>query len=129
MRQSRDLMGRTPLLVAVTLLVACASAPPVVSLVASGARTPVVLIPGMIGTKLMDTENGRVVWGNARSAFLPRDGGASMALPVDGAPQKEPQAIATEVLLGIRLFGLFRYNAYRPVVRLMEANGFACQKA
>lgn len=106
------------------MLAACASAPPVVSPAPDGARTPVILVPGMIGTKLVDSATGRVAWGNVRAAFLPRDGGGSMALPVDGAPRSEPQAVATEVLLGMRLLGLIRYDAYRPVVRLMEANGY-----
>jgi hypothetical protein len=117
-------MARTSLLLGTLPLAGCVSAPPVVSPPPNGERTPVILVPGMIGTKLVNSDTGRVVWGNARSAFVPRDGGASMALPVDGASQTEPRAVATDVVLGMRLFGLFSYEAYHSVVRLMEANGY-----
>ena len=67
---------------------------------------------------------GKTTLSKMIGAVLPRDGGASTAFPVDGAQQAEPQAIATEVLLGMRLFGVFRYDAYRSVVKFMEANGY-----
>jgi len=119
-------MGRTALLPLIALVIAWTFAPPAAPTAHAGKRTPVVLVPGMIGTRLEEPDRGRVVWGNVRSAFLPRDGGASMALPLVGAPRTEPQAVAATVLLGMRLFGVFRYNAYRPIVRLMEANGYRC---
>ena len=37
-------------------------------------RTPVVLIPGITGSKLRDRDTGTVRWGNTRSLFFPRDG-------------------------------------------------------
>ena len=53
-------------------------------------RTPalqtlrVVIVPGVTGSKLCDAE-GNVIWGNVRRLIVPWDGGASLALPLDGS--------------------------------------------
>lgn len=88
------------------------------------ARTPVVLIPGITGTRLRDRETGRTVWGNSRSIFFPRDGGYRLALPIDLAEGERDSLEAGSLILHFRLLGLFRFEIYGSLIRLMEANGY-----
>jgi len=87
-------------------------------------KTAVVLIPGLTGTKLRDVRTERVVWGNARSLFLPSDGGYNLTLPVGRAASERPQLEPVDPILEIRLLGVYKKGIYRSVVRLMEANGY-----
>jgi hypothetical protein len=86
-------------------------------------RVPVVLIPGITGTVLIDATTSRVVWGDGKRLLVPRDGGLSTALPLD--PAAPSPAIATEAIRTIRLLGgLVRRDVYGPVIAWMEANGY-----
>ena len=83
-----------------------------------------VLIPGVTGSKLRDRETGRVAWGNAKSFFFPRDGGYSLARPVDLDVSEEDRLEAFAPILRVRLFGIFKFDIYSSLVRLMESNGY-----
>jgi len=99
--------------------------PPILEpLLAREQRVPLVVIPGLTGTRLEDPETGRLVWGRARNAFFPRDGGASLALPVEPSGASENDLLPTEPVWEVRLFGIFRFDAYGSVKRLMQANGY-----
>jgi len=70
---------------------------------------------------LRDAATGEIVWGRFKSFFLPRDGGASLALPLEeNARDGIEPAGAIE---SIRVWP-WRVEVYAPVVRLFEANGW-----
>jgi len=122
---------RRVLIAAVLVLAAlsfpgCAPKKPPVhpSLVEAPRRTPVVLVPGITGSTLRERESGRVLWGRARNLFWPRDGGYSLARPLDRTAADEDPLEAGGPVLAVKLLGLFRYEIYAPLVRLMEGNGY-----
>jgi hypothetical protein len=83
----------------------------------------VILIPGMTGTRLQDRRSGRVLWGNARSLFFPRDGGCSLAVPVGPDSDRHEGIETAGPVTGFRILG-FRFEAYGEFIRSMEANGY-----
>lgn len=87
-------------------------------------KNPVVLIPGITGIQLRDRESGRIVWGNARSIFLPRDGGYALALPVGLDEDESDQILPYKPILAVRLLGVVKREVYAPLVRLLETNGY-----
>ena len=95
------LRGIFVLCISVALAAGCAAsqAPVLEPPRATVARVPVVVIPGVTGTRLRNVETGRVVWGKAGSVFYPRDGGYSLALPID------QQGDDPAVFPGIEQFG------------------------
>lgn len=114
------------LAVAALLLVGCARRPAVVlePLRALESKTPVVFVPGLTGSRLRDPQSGRMIWGNAKSLFLPRDGGYVAAMPIDPASGYRSDLEATEVLTSVRIPGLHEVDIYASFVRAMEANGY-----
>ncbi len=85
-------------------------------------RVPVVVLPGITGTRLRDRETGRMAWGNARAIFLPRDGGYALARPID--PATEDRLEAFSPVIRFRILGLIRVDIYASLIRLLEANGY-----
>ena len=85
--------------------------------------TPVVLVPGVTGTALEERQTGRLLWGDGRSLFLPRDGGYRLALPLgtglDDPDRLEPAFVLEEVRLGP-----LTEPIYSPVLDALAANGF-----
>jgi hypothetical protein len=108
------------------LAVGCRGArePVLLPLREASPKTPVVLLPGLTGTVLRDVESGRVVWGNARSFFFPRDGGYATSVPLTRKPGEQEALEPVRPILEIRLFGLYKRNIYRSLSRLMELNGY-----
>jgi hypothetical protein len=84
----------------------------------------VVLLPGITGSVLRERESGRVLWGRARDLFWPRDGGYGLVRPLDGPPHGEDPLEASGAVLRVKLLGLFPFEIYAPLVRLMERNGY-----
>jgi hypothetical protein len=114
------------LVAGVVVLEGCAAIrqPIVPALRDATVRDPVVLIPGITGTRLRDRESGEILWGTGRNLVSPRDGGYSLALSVE-----DPLASASGVepfspILGLRLFGVIKKQVYAPLLRLMERNGY-----
>jgi len=85
-------------------------------------KTPVVLIAGITGSMLRDRETGKVQWGNARRFFTPHDGGYALARPI--APGVEDRLEAFSPILTVKLLGIWKFDVYASLVRLMEANGY-----
>jgi hypothetical protein len=114
------------LLAATLLLPGCASKKPPIhpALVEVPRPTPVVLLPGITGSVLRERESGHVLWGRARNLFWPRDGGYSLARPLNGPAEGGDPIEASGPVLAVKLLGLFRYEVYAPLVRLMESNGY-----
>ncbi|HUP23359.1 MAG TPA: hypothetical protein VNB06_10515 [Thermoanaerobaculia bacterium] len=108
---------------AVLVLAGCASGgpPPVLApLQQLETRRPVVVLPGITGSELRDRATSRVVWGDFRSLWLPRDGGYAVAL---GLRQDTGSVEATAPVLAIDA-GPFRIAFYEQILELLEANGF-----
>lgn len=87
-------------------------------------RDPVVLLPGLTGTVLGDPDTGRIAWGTGTRLLWPRDGGYGAALPIAGEGVAGDRLQAVAPLQYLRLLGLYRFDVYEPVTRLMEANGY-----
>ncbi len=94
---------------------------------------PVIVIPGILGTRLTDPASGRTVWGafggNAANpqkpdgavlASLPMRSGASLAALTDGV---EPDGVLDK--LDIKLAGLpFQLKAYFQILLTLGAGGY-----
>lgn len=112
--------------VALLLQAGCSSGPPPVLEPVRGLdrRPPVIVVPGITGSKLRQREGGRILWGRGRDLLLPRDGGYELALrPEVAAGEAAPRLEAFEVIERIRL-GLLGRGIYASVVRVLEANGY-----
>ncbi len=84
-----------------------------------------VLVPGVTGGRLRETGSGRVLWGRTANLMKPRDGAHILARPLAALPGEATGSEAFGVLEELRFFGgLLRKPIYKPVVRLMEANGY-----
>lgn len=98
-------------LLTLALLLTAAPPPPVV-----------VFIPGTTGTELRERDGGRVRWGKARSLFLPRDRGRSLALPLDPVPV-EAGLVPGGPIRTIRI-GPYVKPIYAPLLAAMEGAGY-----
>lgn len=96
-------------------------------------RNPVIVIPGILGSKLQDRESGRVVWGAFIGTYAdPRrpDGARLVALPMgEGRPLRElrdgvePAGVLDRVRVGI--LGLpVEQHAYLYILRALGVGGY-----
>lgn len=118
---------RTLAPIAVALLAAaCTAAPPPHPLPAAGEppHQVVVLVPGITGTRLRDTETGRLVWGDGASVVRPHDGGYAMALPIDAPEQGDGRLEPAGVIDEVRLLGVFHKRVYEPIRELVSGAGY-----
>lgn len=110
-------------------LVRCAGGPapqPLHPLASAVERTPVVIVPGITGSKLRSTADGKLLWGEGKQVLRPKDGGYAMArrigLALDGS---DPSIEATAVIEEMRLFaGLVRKPIYGPVPTALKQQGY-----
>ena len=100
------------------------------------ARNPVIVIPGILGSKLRDRESGRLVWGafegayanpktadGARLVALPMKPGESLSALRDGV---EPEGVLDTIR--VRLFGLpLEQSAYVYILRSLGVGGYRDQ--
>lgn len=96
-------------------------------------RNPIVVIPGLLGSRLVDRDSGRVVWGAFDGNFAdPRgaEGANLMALPMGmGIPldQLRDGVVPDGALetLEVSIFGLpFQLDAYRSILMTLGAGGY-----
>ncbi len=110
------------LIVAAALAGGCASAPrPDLRrlyrswAVRDAGRRPVVVIHGLMGSRLVDRRSGKVVWGGVRGLL---GGGVAqrLALPLEGeaTPELEPRGVVDEIA-GVDVYG--------GILRTLEAEG------
>jgi hypothetical protein len=97
------------------------------------ARNPVIVVPGIGGSKLMDRDTGRVVWGAFAGTYANPgrpDGARLVALPMaEGRPLEELRDAveATGVLdrVRVRLLGLpIEPQAYLYILRTLGVGGY-----
>ena len=96
-------------------------------------RNPVIVIPGLLGTRLLEEETEVEVWGAFRGKYAdPRspEGARSFSLPMqEGATLAElrDRAYPDSVLetLRVRLLGVpFQLKAYRNILQLLGTAGY-----
>jgi len=100
-------------------------------------RNPVIVIPGILGSKLVDKNSGNVVWGVVGKGSADPDtpeGLRQMALPMQtGVPLRQ---LNDEVMpegalesLDVRLFGIARLQpeAYASILKALGAGGYTDQ--
>ena len=99
-------------------------------------RNPIIVIPGVLGTVLRDTESGRIVWGTFVGTYAdPRraEGARLVALPMQrGAPlaslrdEVAPDGVLESV--SVSLLGLpVEQHAYISILRTLGAGGYRDQ--
>ena len=86
----------------------------------SPSSHPVVFVPGILGSRLVDSDTERVLWGSGLNVLLPRDHGYRLALPLGGNDYqvKQDGPIETVQLL------FYKRQVYRRIVDLFESNGY-----
>ena len=96
-------------------------------------RNPVILIPGILGSKLVDSESGRLVWGAFAGGYAnPQkpDGARLVALPMrEGAPLSSlrDSVVSAGALdrLKVKFLGLpFELNAYVDILGALGIGGY-----
>lgn len=129
LRQLRSwaLAGALPALL-LAFALSCASpgtGPPGVRLPTMGGHTPVVFVPGVTGTQLVDPRDGELIWGSAKQLVFPRDGGYRLALPLAPHTQTHPQSRyeTPEPLWQLRLPGWTK-PIYLPLLERFEQAGY-----
>lgn len=138
----KNFRGRFVILLMVCVLVACRSArqgPDLAALYGRAAsqhdmdRNPVIVIPGILGSKLVDSESGRTVWGAfGGQAVHPKDPADARltALPMAlGVPLAELRdtVYSAGVLenVELRLAGLpFELQAYVHIMQTLGVGGY-----
>lgn len=80
---------------------------------------PLVLVPGVTGSRLCDREAGEVVFGRGRSFLFPRDGGYRIAPRLDGTDGLVPCGVIRRVDLA-----WIRKPVYQPVVDVARRLGY-----
>lgn len=122
--------GRRAILWAIGLALSAVSGctthrPPTLEpLVRLESRTPVVLVPGITGSRLRDTETGKIAWGDTRSIFFPRDGGYRLALPVPADRRAEDPLEPDGVVTRFNVAGLLKVDIYASLIEMMQRNGY-----
>lgn len=92
-------------------------------------RNPIIVIPGILGSKLVDGDDGRIVWGRYGSGAIDHgsvEGMRSFALPVSavGWPRDgvKPAGVLSELEIE---WGLnFRFKAYSQMLAAFGAGGY-----
>jgi len=87
-------------------------------------RVPVVLVPGLTGSELHETETGRIVWGKGKNLLRPRDGGYSVAVPLGQQAREDRRIEAGDPVFRIELLGVLRLQIYGPLWRTLESAGY-----
>jgi hypothetical protein len=86
-------------------------------------KAPVVFVPGVTGVGLRDRVSKEIAWGTGKNLVRPRDRGYREARPVE-ADASHDGLEAADVILELRVAGLFKKVVYQPLVDLFETNGY-----
>ena len=95
------------------------------ALVAQADRVPVLLVPGITGTRLRDPATGKLVWGDGLAVIRPHDGGYALVRPIRPGDERPGGALEPAgVIESVRL-GPIHKQVYGPIVRLLERHGYS----
>jgi len=92
-------------------------------------RRPIIVIPGILGSTLVDEKSGQTVWGAFAGGYARPDrpeGARAVALPLD--PEKGDAVVPIGVLekLKVRFLGLpISLKAYVNIINVLGAGGYA----
>ena len=84
---------------------------------------PVVIVPGVTGSKLNDEVRGVEVWGSAGSFFAPKDRGHGLALPIRPEDEAHGPLVPSGTIFHVRLL-TWTKEVYRPLRRALEHAGY-----
>jgi pimeloyl-ACP methyl ester carboxylesterase len=92
-------------------------------------RNPIIVIPGILGSRLMESKTGQVVWGRFGSGAIDHnsaDGMRSIALPLSASAWPRDDVQADGVLSELELaWGFhFRFKAYSQMLAAFGAGGY-----
>lgn len=101
-----------------------------------GRRNPIIVIPGILGSKLVNQRTGNVAWGAmkfSQSKLFTRTQDSDVALPMQyGRPLQElnDSIVASEILedIEVSLLGIpIQIEAYRDVLNTLGVGGYQPQ--
>lgn len=96
-------------------------------------RNPIIVIPGILGSKLVDETGRKVVWGEFGGSGIDpatADGARLLALPIDAGKPLESLSDDVQVAgpleaLNVRVFGVpFQVAAYRDILTALGYGGY-----
>lgn len=97
-------------------------------------RNPIIVIPGILGSRLVDGDSGQTVWGAFRTEFVdPRtaEGAQLIALSLDGQGEKEVGHVRSDGVLEnleLKLAGIpIKIQAYAGILTTLGAGGYRDQ--
>ncbi len=104
--------------------VVCAQTlPPISEPVGKSEKVPVIFVPGVTGAELRDRSTGQIYWGKGKNLLRPRDRGYRVARSLVLGAGAHPIEVGN-VILQLRVAGLFKKVIYQPLVDLFERNGY-----
>lgn len=96
-------------------------------------RNPIIVIPGILGSKLVDESGKRIVWGEFGGSGIDpatTDGARLLSLPIEKGVSLEDLADTVKVAgpleeLNVRVFGVpFQISAYRDILTSLGVGGY-----
>ncbi len=94
-------------------------------------RNPIIVIPGILGSRLVDDESGQTVWGAFRAEYAdPRtdEGTRLIALPIDSSSEREFGKVRSDGVLEsleLDLIGFpIKVQAYAGILATLGAGGY-----
>jgi hypothetical protein len=84
---------------------------------------PVIVVPGVTGSRLLNTASDVEVWGPARSFFSPKDRGHGLALPIREEEAARDPLVPIGTIFHVRLLSWTK-EVYRPLRRALEEAGY-----
>ena len=94
-------------------------------------RNPIIVIPGILGSRLVDEESGVTVWGAFRADFADpntADGARLISLPIDGQSNAVPDRVHPDGVLEnleLQLGGFpIKIQAYAGILNTLGAGGY-----
>jgi hypothetical protein len=86
-------------------------------------KTPVIIVPGLTGSKLRDPGTGKVLWGTTARLLSPHDGGVSLMLPLDPELHDDAYLVPFDVIHRMN-FGLTKLDIYGGLIELLQDAGY-----
>ncbi|MDD5679886.1 MAG: hypothetical protein PHI59_01430 [Candidatus Omnitrophica bacterium] len=89
---------------------------------------PIIIVPGIIGSRLVDNRTGKVMWGSIRTQqMFSRFGSGGIALPIDELPlEKNIDDISSKGIIDKYEFpvDIIEFTVYRELIQMFEEIGY-----